>query len=486
MSESIAEMVIPGTYIEVRAEGLIGVGGITTGNVGIVGSAAKGPLNKPIMLGSYADAVDAFGAYDSALQASGGPVPLTLVRAIEQAFKGGASTVFGVRVANGTPVKAKRLFKDADGADAFTLTSLELDSDGTAIAVGGTWGNQIKVTIVADGTGSKLTLTYGNRAESYSGTAEDIRAQIAAGSQLVETTATAAAAKPLAAIATPVALGTTGTGNALGDDVSGLTAIEFKNGLAALVDQPINIVLVANHSSTLDLKGTVGEHLETTENQGRERIALVGALVPGSATDVSGIATESTTVTNDRIVLVTPGVVYTDPGTRKPFNLPPSYMAAAVAGKLASQAPHISLTNKALDIDGVSVVYGAPATKTLLGLRALVVRPKFGFQVVKGITTDDGAFKQISVRRIVDYAKAGVRQGSDPYIGRLNNARVRAALKATLDGFLSQMVLDEMLVEYDLAVTATRSQEIAGICAVAMTLKPTFSIDYIRVTMTLQ
>ena len=64
------------------------------------------------------------------------------------------------------------------------------------------------------------------------------------------------------------------------------------------------------------------------------------------------------------------------------------------------------------------------------------------------------------MRRIVDYAKAGVRSGSDPYIGRLNNARVRAALKATLDGFLSQMVLDEMLVGYELDVTATRAQEI--------------------------
>jgi hypothetical protein len=161
-------------------------------------------------------------------------------------------------------------------------------------------------------------------------------------------------------------------------------------------------------------------------------------------------------------------------------------MAAVVAGKLASQAPHISLTNKELNADGVGVTYSAAATKALLTARVLVVRPKFGFQVVKGITSDTGAFKQISVRRIVDFAKAGVRLGSDPYIGKLNNARVRAALKATLDGFLSQMVLDEMLTEYELAVTATRSQEINGICAVNMTLKPTFSIDYIRVTMTLQ
>ena len=37
MGETIGELIIPGTYIEVRAEGLIGVGGISTGNVGAVG-----------------------------------------------------------------------------------------------------------------------------------------------------------------------------------------------------------------------------------------------------------------------------------------------------------------------------------------------------------------------------------------------------------------------------------------------------------------
>jgi hypothetical protein len=106
--------------------------------------------------------------------------------------------------------------------------------------------------------------------------------------------------------------------------------------------------------------------------------------------------------------------------------------------------------------------------------------------VVRGITSSPPPFTQISIRRTVDYAKAGVRLGADPYLGRLNNTRVRAALQATLDGFLSQMVLDEMLVGYDLAVSATRAQERAGICQVVMTLLPTFSMDYIRVTMNLE
>jgi hypothetical protein len=476
-------MVLPGTYIEVRSEGLIGIGGITTGNIGIVGSAAKGPVNKPITLGSYADALEVFGLYDSVVKpVSDSNDPLTLTRAIEQAFKGGASTVIAVRIANGSPVVASRAILDGAGTGtAFTLTAPEA----------GSWGNQLKIGIVAGDVVNeyKLTLSYRNVVETYVGTPAAIQTAIRnerdREGHLVDASAAAVTATTLTLIDPAQPLGVAAAGGALGSDQPNVVSTDYRDGLAQLVDQPVNIVLVGAKAG-LNLKGVVGDHLETTEQQGRERIALLGVSDAGSAASVSAIVTEMATVNNDRIAMVTPGVVYTDPGTRKLQNLPPSYLAAAVAGKLASLAPHISLTNKALEIDGVSVVYGAPITKTLLGVRTLVVRPKVGYQVVKGITSEDGAFKQISIRRTVDYAKAGVRLGCDPYIGRLNNARVRAALKATLDGFLSQMVLDEMLVEYELAVTATRAQEIAGLCAVAMTLKPTFSIDFIRVTMTLQ
>ena len=40
----MAEMIIPGTYIDVRAEGLISAGRIATGVVGLVGTAASGPI----------------------------------------------------------------------------------------------------------------------------------------------------------------------------------------------------------------------------------------------------------------------------------------------------------------------------------------------------------------------------------------------------------------------------------------------------------
>jgi hypothetical protein len=59
-------------------------------------------------------------------------------------------------------------------------------------------------------------------------------------------------------------------------------------------------------------------------------------------------------------------------------------------------------------------------------------------------------------------------------------------MRATINSFLAGMVQDEMLVGYDLSVTATRDDEIKGIANVTMTLQPTFSIDYIKVTMFLQ
>ena len=137
--------------------------------------------------------------------------------------------------------------------------------------------------------------------------------------------------------------------------------------------------------------------------------------------------------------------------------------------------------NERVPPERVARVIGPERTDSL---RVLALERKNGsVKVVKGITTDKGAWKQITTRRIVDYAKFGVRQGSQPYIGRLNNDRVRKSLKATLDGFLATMKQDEMLTEYTLEVTATRDDEIEGRCIVTMTLQPTFSIDYIKVIM---
>jgi hypothetical protein len=482
MTESIAEMVIPGTYIEVRAEGLIGVGGIVTGNIGIVGTASRGPVGEVRILSSLADAIDIYGLPDAFTTPRLTGTPLTLVRALQQAFEGGARTVLAVRAANLTTGNAQLptaasfgITRASDDSAAFTLTAKgHLDREKAPLEnSSGTWGQDITVTTTTDAaTGThRLALKYRKQTEVFEAETLGGLRDAATASRLVDVSALTGAATggPTSVRGIPLAGGADGANVGVGD---------LADALAELENQQVNILLVAGESSKR-VGNIVQGHLQRTLNEGRERIAVLGVADSGTPTDVAAVKDEADTLENDRVVLVSPGLLA---GTD---TLPAAYMAAVVAGKLATLAPHVSLTNKSLPATP-SVRYSSGSVTTLLGSQVLVVRQKFGTQVVRGLTTSAPPFSQISVRRTVDYAKAGVRLGSDPYIGRLNNARVRAALQATLDGFLSQMVLDEMLTGYELSVTATRAQEIAGVCSVVMNLKPTFSIDFIRVTMNLE
>jgi hypothetical protein len=158
-----------------------------------------------------------------------------------------------------------------------------------------------------------------------------------------------------------------------------------------------------------------------------------------------------------------------------------------VAGLISSLAVQTSPTNKVLPgVTKLNQRYSYTDTTALVSGGVLALEDRRGIRVVRGITTDSGAFGQITTRRITDYAKAGIRQVSNPFIGRLNNERVRKAMQGAIDGFLATMLQDEALTYYQLEVTATRQDEIAGRANVNVVMQPTFSIDYIRVTLSLQ
>lgn len=477
MAESIGEMIIPGTYIEVRAEGLIGVGGISTGTIGIVGTANRGPINQVVTLGSYADALNVFGNYDALPDDPGITAHLTLTRTLQQAFRGGASDVLAVRVANTGGVDPMRSMTwiVTDGTDTlFTLTA----------TTPGSWANDIVAAIVAPaapGDPVTLTLTQGANRETFEGVdAAALAREINDASNFV--TASEVADADAATVPTNVdAAAEPARGGPDGAGAMNTVLPQIADGLALLADRTVNILLVAGYNAD-QIFGAVLGHLESTETNGRERIAVMGT----RGDTIADATADANNVSNRRAVLVAPGIEALDAASGARVDLPPAYAAALVAGRLSTLAPHVSLTNKDVAADGLTTEYNRTQQKQMLLNRIMVLHRNLGIRALRGITTDTGPFTQISVRRIVDYAKAGVRIGSNPYIGRLNNSRVRAALKATLDGFLSQMVLDEMLVSYELEVDATREQERDGIAAVTMTLRPTFSIDFIRVTMNLE
>ena len=122
----MSEMILPGTYIEVRPEGLIVPGRVSVNNVGVVGTAGKGPVDDPTILSSYTEAREVFGEYDAWID--GASNELTLVRALEQAFTHGATTVLAVRIADG------------EAAASFLLSSASGDCVNLLAKSAGEWG----------------------------------------------------------------------------------------------------------------------------------------------------------------------------------------------------------------------------------------------------------------------------------------------------------------------------------------------------------
>ena len=258
---------------------------------------------------------------------------------------------------------------------------------------------------------------------------------------------------------------------------------KFTDEMKELLKENVNI-LVIPELSTADANTELASLAGTAESEGRDVIAVVGAdkQIPSEIT--AGAEFKS----DKRLILCAPAIVAYDRASKKDVTLPGRYTAAAVAGLIASLAAHVSPTNKSLPgVGQISRKYNYGELKSLVQGNVLTLENRGGVRVVRGITTDGAgaAFSQITTRRIVDYAKAGVRQVTSPFVGKLNNARVRKAMEGALDGFLTTMLIDEALTDYTVNVSATRADEIAGRCVVNISLQPTFSIDYIRVTLTL-
>lgn len=466
----MAETILPGTYITVRDEGLISAGSIASGVIGVVGTAAKGEVNKVYALSSISEAQEIFGDTDEWIEENQNN--LTLIRALELIYNNGGKQVYAVRTA-----------KEGGCKSAFyTLKSGETPLGIFTAITPGSWGNSIKIGISDEETNDTKTLEFflDKLQEKYSFSSGNLKLlvdEINKKSQLV-TAALVPSDKKNADSSKSVYANTKMPEHFTeGNDGSDVGSREYEKSLELLENEIINIVVLAGQTATNGVD-ILAAHLKKTVEIQRERIGIIGSGLDEAIKEIAN----KYNLDNDRIIFTAPGVEVTN-RNKGIDRLPGAYMAAAVAGLIASLPVQASPTNKTLNLKGITSIFNSTQLTKLVQSRVLAVEKRDGFRIVKGITTNNGAWRQITTRRIVDYAIYGVRSACNPYIGRLNNERVRGAMKATLNGFLTRMVDDESLVGYTLELSATRAQEIEGIVAVTMTLQPTFSIDFIKVTM---
>ncbi len=475
----MAEMILPGTYIEVRAEGLIVPGAISIGNVGIVGTAQRGPTNQVMIPSNIGEARDIFGQYDAFDNPTEPGAPLTLVRAMELAYANGARSVFAVRVA-GPGDNAVYTF---EAGDSTVVTA-------TSIAVGSGY-NGAELQVEANAEGLNVTFTLGRLTESW----RDVPAAAADFADVINgdhptyaygTLSSTGGGSNLFTLDASAATGEVQPGTATQsppEGTDGASNANYTEGLAVLENENVHIIVVAGQPAS-SMGADLMAHCEnaSTDAIKRERIGIIGS-DNDILDDLRNHGQDSS-----RIVFVTPSIWVNDAAKGAPVRLPGTFTAAAVAGLISSLSPHFSPTNKSLRANAVGSKFNGIQLEQLVLARVLALEDRQGaIKIVQGITTaSDTAWKQITTRRIVDYAKFGVRSSCDPFIGKLNNERVRQAMKGTINSFLADMVDQEMLISYEVEVSATREQEIRGIAQVTLILRPTFSIDFIRVTMYLE
>ncbi len=122
----------PGVYIEEVPSGVRTIAGVPTSVAAFVGYTARGPVNTPVQIFSFADFERQFGGLDR---------DSDLSYAVSQFFLNGGGTAWIVRVAAGA-VSASVTLQDEAAADVLTAS---------AVSEGG-WGNGLRITIDYDTT----------------------------------------------------------------------------------------------------------------------------------------------------------------------------------------------------------------------------------------------------------------------------------------------------------------------------------------------
>ena len=355
MSEAIAEMVLPGTYIEVRSEGLISVGSIATGNIGIVGTGRQGPARaRSSRSAGSAEAIDVFGPPDSCQRPAhdGGPAA--------RRSSGRCNRCSPAAAATSTPSASPAARRPRPRSPCAASTGNAFLSRRPRPARGATRsGSSWSTTAPGDHARFRLTVSYRNQREVFEGgNVGQLRTALAD----VRRSSTVAdppghAGRRQRPTSPPSTSALTG-----GNSVPNVNATHVTDGLALLEDQPVNIVLVAGLGA--DVAGAPllrprRAHRERRQGADRRRRRRRPATPATVLDDAGGLA-------DDRVILVAPG-------SSSPSRASTDARGAAArrprrrwspAGS-PSLAPHISLTNQTLPIAALDVNYsttGAPAT----------------------------------------------------------------------------------------------------------------------------
>lgn len=263
-------------------------------------------------------------------------------------------------------------------------------------------------------------------------------------------------------------------------DGSSPNVAAYRTAIDLLSDDPRIDMVMASFAPTLGAGDVVAihqallAHALVNSDTGAPRIAF-GSIRAADAANLDAIRDHAAAVRNRRFVLVAP------PGA-----------TGAVVGLLGRINPEISPTFKSAQLMGIPPSrYRESELNRLLGpaTNLLVVQQRAGHGVIvlKGIdTTGD----QISVTRVADRCIRETKAISENFIGRLNSADAREALKQQLIATFTRLERAGALVPstdgsdpaFTVDVYSTQQDFAQGIVRIDIAVRPVRAIDYVYAT----
>jgi hypothetical protein len=453
------------------ALGLIAQNG--AGTIAMIGTAQWGPIDTVQSLSTFNDGLNIFKDDNTGTD-------LTLIKGLDLAYANGAGSVKAIRIEDGTAATS-----------SITIVSGSTDVITVYGKYKGTYGDNIMVTVdenavtsdnrdvkITDGV---ITETYNNGGRGYTSN-NDIVSAINSASTL--TVATSLNNTYLVSVASQTNLSG-------GND--GSSSIASANYTAVLDNQlyyvDYNILLIPGMTTNATQSTIVGRLNSRASNDD-----LYSVFISGVAVDETITTIEARTASGKRLSLVAPAVKYTNRVSSTEQILDGSYLACAYAGVTAIGYPELSGTHKTLNVGGLSVLqssgkeyYNNSEVESLLATRVVPVTKISGAiqsarAVTRNTSTTEVWYEQ-NIVNIVDYVSKQVLDLLNPYIGQPNLQRVRTVMAKNVDGILESNKRDEIISDYNPTIVNEASSPDS--VTVEMTIKPTFLVNFITVSLTL-
>ena len=448
--------ILPGVEVQVVKE-IVPQQLHPSGIVGLIGTAEKGPVLMPTPVTSYREFKEKFGSDTSQ----------SLIREARACFLNGVFEVFATRIEAAGSTNASFTLKNVDGENAVKVEAKTPGEAGNKIKVGvarGTVKETVAIQLTNDVTFEVWdNLVMDRKSDSYLVNVVNNNSKLVSAKDLTKPAKPPKNTLP-ARVEETLAGGFTAS-PALNDYEAALGMLEM--------EEDIDMV---NACDSWDPKvhALVDAHCKNMSRDAKNRIGI-GTVAPGEK--IEDIVKRTTVLVSDRLVLVAPYGV-----------------AGAVAGLISKLNYYESPTFKALTgVAELEVRYTPSQLMELLkaGVLPLEARRGRGIIIEKGISTSK---EQISVTRIADHAVRGARNVCENFIGTLNTAGGRTALRQKLIEFLMRMEREEAVVPsvdgtqppFLVDVYSSQLDFAQGIVRVDIAVRPVRAMDYIYATITVQ